>query len=171
MTIMRLFVVQVIVSTTHGDTQYSVNKRTNNILNHTPSGHRNFQLILAAHRRCFFEENKFSFLLCFLLTIILAEQFILHKKCPQKVYTKCVHKKCPQKVSTKSPHNKCSHKVTTKRVHNKCKKNSTKSVLKIVPKKWPQNVSTKSVHKKFPQKCGGWGLGEGGGGRGGDVDR
>ena len=159
--------MQVIVSTTHGDTQYSVNKRTNNILNHTPSGHRNFQLILAAHRRCFFEENKFSFLLCFLLTIILAEQFILHKKCPQKVYTKCVHKKCPQKVSTKSPHNKCSHKVTTKRVHNKCKKNSTKSVLKIVPKSGhktcPQKVSTKSFHKNVG--VGGWGKGgEGGGG-------
>ena len=37
MTIMRLFVVQVKVGTTHGDTQYSVNKQTNNILNLTSS--------------------------------------------------------------------------------------------------------------------------------------
>ena len=77
MKIMRLFVVQVIVNTTHGDTQYSVNKQTNNILNITPSGDHNYQLILAAHRRCFLEENKFSFSLCFLLTIISAEQFIV----------------------------------------------------------------------------------------------
>ena len=77
MTIMRLFVVQVIVSTTHGDTQYSVNKQTNNILNLTPSGDRKYQLFLAAHRRCFLEENKLSFSLCFLLTIISAEQFIV----------------------------------------------------------------------------------------------
>ena len=42
MTIMRLFVVQVIVGTTHGDNQYSVNKQTNNIMNLTPSGHRNY---------------------------------------------------------------------------------------------------------------------------------
>ena len=69
MTIMRLFVVQVIVSTTHGDTQYTVNKQTNNILNLTPSGDRNYKLIMAAHRRCFWEENKFSCLSCFLLTI------------------------------------------------------------------------------------------------------
>ena len=57
-TIMRLFVVQVIVGTTHGDTQYSVNKQTNNILNVTPSGDINYQLILAAHRRCFLEEEQ-----------------------------------------------------------------------------------------------------------------
>ena len=57
MTILRLFVLQVIVSTTYGDTQYSVNKQTNNILNLTPSGDRNYQLILAAHRSCFLEEN------------------------------------------------------------------------------------------------------------------
>ena len=50
MTIMHLFVVQVIVSTTNGDTQYSVNKLTNIILNVTPSGDRYYQLILAAHR-------------------------------------------------------------------------------------------------------------------------
>ena len=66
MTIMHLFVVQVIVSTTHRDTQYSVNKQTNNILNLTPSGDRNYQLILAAHRRFFLEENQFGFSLCFL---------------------------------------------------------------------------------------------------------
>ena len=51
-TIMHLFVVQVIVGTTY------VNKQTNNILNLTPSGERNYQLLLAAHRRCFFEEEK-----------------------------------------------------------------------------------------------------------------
>ena len=96
MTIMCLFVVQVIVITTHGDTQYSVNKQTNNILNLTPSGDRDYQLILAGQRRCFLEENKFSFLLCFLLTIISAEQFIVPKKCPLKVSKKSVHKKCPQ---------------------------------------------------------------------------
>ena len=37
MTIMRLFVVLVLVGTTHGDTQYSVNRKTNKILNLTPS--------------------------------------------------------------------------------------------------------------------------------------
>ena len=75
MTIMHLFVEQVIVGTTHGTTHYTVNKQTNNILNLTPSGHRNCQLLLAAHRRCFLEENKHSFSLCFLLTIISAEKF------------------------------------------------------------------------------------------------
>ena len=77
MTIMHLFVVQVIVSTTHGDTQHSVNKHTNNILNLTPSGDRNHQLILASHRRCFLEENKFRFSLCILLIIISALQYIV----------------------------------------------------------------------------------------------
>ena len=81
MTIMRLFVVQVIVSRTHGDTQYNLNKQANNILNVTPSGDINHQMVLAAHMRCFFEENKLSFSLWFLLTIILAEQFIVPKKC------------------------------------------------------------------------------------------
>ena len=95
MTIMRLFVVQLIASTTHGDTQYGLNKQTNNILNVTPSEDINYQLILAAHRRCFLEENKFSFSLCFLLTIISAEKFIVPKKCTQKVSTKSVHKKSP----------------------------------------------------------------------------
>ena len=61
MAIMRLFVVQVIVGTTHGETQYSVNKQTNNILNLTPSGDRNYQLILVAHRRCLLEEEKIKF--------------------------------------------------------------------------------------------------------------
>ena len=61
MTIMLLFVVQVIVGTTRGDTQYSVNKQTNNMLILTPSGDRKYQLLLAAHMRCFLEENKFSF--------------------------------------------------------------------------------------------------------------
>ena len=59
--IMRLFVVQVIVSTTHGDTQCSVNKQTNNILNLTTSGDRNYQLILELHIKCFLEENKYSY--------------------------------------------------------------------------------------------------------------
>ena len=45
MTIMCLFVVQVIVGTTHGITQYSVNKQINHILNITPSGDRNYQLL------------------------------------------------------------------------------------------------------------------------------
>ena len=61
MTIMRLFVAQVIVSTTHGDTQHSVNKQTNIILNLTPSGDRNYQLILSADRRCFLEEKNSVF--------------------------------------------------------------------------------------------------------------
>ena len=52
MTISCLFVVQVIAGTTHGATQYSVNKQTNNILNITPSGDRNYQFLLAAHWRC-----------------------------------------------------------------------------------------------------------------------
>ena len=81
MTIMHLFLLQLIVSTTSGDTQYSVNEQTNNILNLKPSGDRNYQLILAAHKRCFLEENKFCFSLCFLLTIISPEQFIVPKKC------------------------------------------------------------------------------------------
>ena len=58
MTILGLFVVKVIVSTTHGDIQYSVNKQTNNILNVTSSGDRNYQLILAADRGFFLKENK-----------------------------------------------------------------------------------------------------------------
>ena len=111
MTIMRLFVVRFIVSTTHGDTQKSVHKQTNNISNLTPSGDRNYQLILAALRRCFLEKYQFSFSLCFLLTTISAEQFIVPKKCPQGV-----HKKCPKKLATKSVH-------------------------KIVPKQCPQKVS------------------------------
>ncbi len=72
-TIMHLFVVQVTVGTTHGDTQYSVNKQTNKIFNVTPSGDRNYQLILAAHRRCFLEENKFIFQVSFLIAVILAK--------------------------------------------------------------------------------------------------
>ena len=77
MTIMLLFVVQVTFGTIDEDTQYSVNKQANNILNLTPSGDRNYQSILAAHRRCFLEEIFFCFLLCFLLTMITAEQFIV----------------------------------------------------------------------------------------------
>ena len=57
MTILRLFVVQVIVGTTHGDTQYSGNKQTNNILNHTPSGDRNYQFLPEAFRKCFLEDK------------------------------------------------------------------------------------------------------------------
>ena len=72
-TIMHLFDVQVTVGTTHGDTQYSVNKQTNKIFNVTLSGDRNYQLSLAAHRRCFLEENKFTFPVRFLITIILAK--------------------------------------------------------------------------------------------------
>ena len=58
---MHSFVVLITVGTTHGDTQYSVNKQTNKIFNIPPSGDRNYQFILAAHTRCFLEENKFSF--------------------------------------------------------------------------------------------------------------
>ena len=75
MTIMRLFVVQVIVVTAHGATHYSVNKQTNNILNLKPSGDRNYLLMLAARRGCFLEETKFSCSLCFInhyLTIYCA---------------------------------------------------------------------------------------------------
>ena len=88
MTIMRLFVVQVIVGTTDGAMQYSVNKQTNNVSNLTPLGDRNDQLLLAAHRRWFLEENKFSFLLCILLTTISAVQYILclRQVCPIKGY-------------------------------------------------------------------------------------
>ena len=50
MTIMHVFVVQVIVGTTHGATQYSVNKQTNSIMNLTPSADRNYQLLLASHK-------------------------------------------------------------------------------------------------------------------------
>ena len=57
MTIMHLFVVQVIVGTTHGDTQYSVNKQTDKTFNVTLSGDRNYHLILAAQRMCFLEDN------------------------------------------------------------------------------------------------------------------
>ena len=64
--IMHLFVVQVTVGTTHGDTHYSVYKQTNLICNVTHSGDRNYQLILAAHRCCFLEEKKFSFSVSFL---------------------------------------------------------------------------------------------------------
>ena len=61
MTIMHMFVVQVTVGTRHEDTQYSLNKQENKVINVTPSGDRNNQLILAAHRRRFLEEIKFSF--------------------------------------------------------------------------------------------------------------
>ena len=126
---------------THG-----VNKQTNKILNPTPSWDRKYQLILAAHRRFVLEDNKLSFSLCFLLTIILAEQFFVIKKCPQKVSTtkkstKSVDKKCPKKVPTKSVYKKCPQNVSTKRVHKNC------------PLKCSQNMFTTSVHKKCPQKC------------------
>ena len=111
---------------THGDTQDSVNKQKNNILNPTPSGDRNYQLILAAHKRCLMEENLFVLSLCFFLTVISAEQFIVPQKYPQKESTKSVHKKCAQKVCTKSPHKKCPNEVFTTSV-----------------KKCSQNVSTK----------------------------
>ena len=85
MTIMHLFVVQVIFSTTHVNTQYSVNKQTNNILNLTPSGDRNYQLILASHRRCFLEENKSSFSLCFLFNHYFGWTiYCTHKKVNKK---------------------------------------------------------------------------------------
>ena len=156
---MRLFVVQVKVDTTQGDAQYSVNKQTNYILNLTNSVYINDQLILASHRRWFLEENKSSFLLCFLFNHYFGWTiYCTHKKspqkvskwCPQKVSTKSVHKQCPQKVSTKSVHEKCQQEVSKWSVHKKCpqrvSKVFTKSVHKIVPKKCPQKVSIKSVH-------------------------
>ena len=85
--------MQVTVVTTHGDTRYSVHKQTNKIFNVTPSGNRNYQLILAAHRRSFLEENKFSFPVSFLTTVILAKKFIIANKCLQTVSTKSVLKK------------------------------------------------------------------------------
>ena len=73
-TILHLFLVQVTVGTTHGDTQYSVNKQSNKMFNVTPSGDRNYQMILAGGSwRCFLEENKFFFPVSFLLTVILAK--------------------------------------------------------------------------------------------------
>ena len=71
------FFVEVLVGLTHEVTHYSVNKQANNIFNLTPSGDRNYQLLLEAHRRCFLEENKFSISFCFLITIVSAEQFIM----------------------------------------------------------------------------------------------
>ena len=41
------------------------------------TGDRNYQMLLAAPMRCLVEENLFSFLLCFLLTIKTAEQLIV----------------------------------------------------------------------------------------------
>ena len=58
-----------------------------------------YQLILAAHRRCFLEENKLSVSFCFFVNHY---KFIVPKKCPQKLSTKSPHKKCPNEVSTKS---------------------------------------------------------------------
>ena len=138
---MRLFVAQVIVSTTHGDTQHTVNKQTNIILNLTPSGDRNYQLILSADRRCFLEEKNSVFILLF-----INHYFNWTIYCTQKVSTKSTHKKCPKKVLTKSVWIKCPQKVS-------------KSSHKIVPKNCPKNVSTKSVHKS----AGVGGEGKGGG--------
>ena len=45
--ILLFIVVKVIVGTTHGATQYGVNKQRNNILNLTPLGDQNYQLLLA----------------------------------------------------------------------------------------------------------------------------
>ena len=61
--IMHLFVVQVIVGATYGNTQYSVNKQTNNIFNLLPLRDRNYQLLLEAHSRFFivlFIKHYFS---------------------------------------------------------------------------------------------------------------
>ena len=67
------------------------------------SGDRNYQVILAAHGRCFLKENKFNWkIYCTLKVSTKREQ----KKCTQKVFAKSVCKKCPkkcqQKVSTRS---------------------------------------------------------------------
>ena len=67
-----------------------------------------------------------------LLTIISAEQVIVSKEFPQKVFLKkSVHKKCPQKVSTQSFHKEFPQKVSTKSPPKKC------------PSEFSQKVSTK----------------------------
>ena len=40
-------------------------------------GDRNYQMLLADHMRCFLEENKLGFSLCFLLIIIQAMQLMV----------------------------------------------------------------------------------------------
>ena len=110
---MHLFVVQVTVGTTHGDTQYSVNKQTSKLFNVTPSGDGKYQLILAAHRRYFLEEYKFRFPWSYLKNVILAKYFIIAKNCLHTVSSKSgqksVGKTCQEmkgftKVSTNSVH-------------------------------------------------------------------
>ena len=62
MTTICLFVVQVLVGRTHEATQYSVNNQKYNMLNLIPSGHRNSQLLKAAHKRCgYFEKINLVF--------------------------------------------------------------------------------------------------------------
>ena len=97
-TIMHLFVVQVIGSTTHADTQYCVNKQKKNILNLTSSGDRNYQLILAAHKSVSWKRINLVFQLCYSSTNISAEPLIVPKIVHKKVSTNSVHKKCTQKV-------------------------------------------------------------------------
>ena len=97
-------------------------------------------MILAAHTRCFLEENKLIFSVSFLLPIILTEQFCVPKKFPQTLFTKCVHKKLtksPQSINKKVFVSKCQN-------INDCTKVCTKSFHKICPK----SVSTKDIHKK-----------------------
>ena len=67
MTIMRLFVVQVIVGTTHGATQHSVNKQRNNIFESHTFRRQKVSVVLTAHKSCFLEENKLSFHFAFYL--------------------------------------------------------------------------------------------------------
>ena len=47
---------------------------TNNIVNITPLGDRRCQLLVGAHRKCFWTNNKSS-LLCVMVDIISAVQF------------------------------------------------------------------------------------------------
>ena len=100
----------VTIGTKHGYTKYSVNKQTNKIFNVTPTGDRNCQLILVAHRKCFLKENKLSFY------IFTNHYFGSTIHCPQKMSTKSINKKYPQKVSTKSVYNMSQHNISTKGV-------------------------------------------------------
>ena len=140
MIIMHLFVVQNIVILTHGDTQYIVNKQC--IESHT---FRRQKLSVDPGRRCFLEENKFSFSLYLISTIISANQFIVQ----QKVLKKSVNKKCPQKVSTKvsikSVPKKCPQKNPIISVQIKCPQKVSTTSFKKCPQYSPQQVSTKSV--------------------------
>ena len=107
MTIMRLFVVHVLVGTTHGDTQYSVNRKTNKILNITPSWDRIYQLILAVHRRWVLEEKiKWFFIVPF-----INHYFGWTIYWSQKMSTTSVNKNSPLNISLSLPLCHCTDRV------------------------------------------------------------